>query len=334
MNWASFLPFSQALADPVTRGGVVGVGAMLILAPLLLRGLLCLGRIGRGQYEEMFLRWKSWLWLVALISIPILLGPGWVVLAVAGLSLVCYREFARATGLFREKWVGAAVLLGIGGLAVACLRHDHRLLQAFAVGTVGLVIIVTIPTDHPQGYLQRAALGIMGFLLCGYSFSHLGLMAGDARARPLLVLLLLGVEMNDIFAYCVGRACGVRKLLPRTSPGKTVAGALGALVLTMVLVAVIAHSVFRGTPVDRCDRLLLLGLIVGGLGQLGDLLFSAIKRDLGLKDFGVAIPGHGGWLDRFDSLVLVPPAVYYLLTFGLTSPGVPPLVGSMIGVGP
>lgn len=189
--------------------------------------------------------------------------------------------------------------------------------HAFAAGTVGLVVIVTLPTDQPSGYLQRVALGIMGFLLFGYSFSYLGLLAAATNGRPLLLMILLSVELNDVFAYCVGRAIGGRKLIPHTSPGKTLAGSVGALGLTAALVTGLAHFIFQGTAMDRWDLLLLLGIMVSVLGQLGDLVLSAIKRDLGLKDIGAAIPGHGGLLDRFDSLVLVPPAVYHFLSLCL-----------------
>jgi phosphatidate cytidylyltransferase len=89
---------------------------------------------------------------------------------------------------------------------------------------------------------------------------------------------------------------------------------VGALVLTTALVGTLGHFVFAGTAVDRLDRLLMLGAGLSILGQLGDLLVSSIKRDVGIKDIGVVIPGHGGLLDRFDSLVLVPPAAFHYLS--------------------
>jgi phosphatidate cytidylyltransferase len=160
------------------------------------------------------------------------------------------------------------------------------------------------------------ALGVLGFLLFGYSLGYVGLIGNDARYRPILVLLLGGVELNDVFAYCVGRAVGGPKL-PNTSPGRTVAGAAAALVLTTPLVAGLGHVIFRDTPVDRLGPLLGLGVLVSAVGQLGALMLSSIKRDVHVKDIGAAIPGHGGLLDRFDSLVLVPPAVFHYLSLFL-----------------
>jgi phosphatidate cytidylyltransferase len=120
-----------------------------------------------------------------------------------------------------------------------------------------------------------------------------------------------------VFAFCVGKLIGGPKLLPKTSPGKTVAGSVGALLLTTALVTAVGHLVFAGTAVDRLDHLIVLGAGMSILGQFGDLLLSSVKRDVGVKDLGNLIPGHGGMLDRFDSLVLVPPAVFHYLSLYL-----------------
>src|SRR6202011_1418861 len=101
---------------------------------------------------------------------------------------------------------------------------------------------------------QRVAMGSLGFLLFGYSLGYVSYIANDENYRPILILILLGVEINDVFAFCVGKTIGGPKLLPRTSPGKTVAGSVGALVLTTALVAGLGHLVFFGTAVDRLDR--------------------------------------------------------------------------------
>ncbi len=117
---------------------------------------------------------------------------------------------------------------------------------------------------------------------------------------------------------------GRRKLAPNTSPNKTVGGAVGAIVLTSTLVIALGHFVFQGTELDRPVRLATLGLLVSVVGQLGDLMLSSVKRDLGLKDISNLIPGHGGLLDRFDSLILVAPAAFhyigYLNGIGLKQP--------------
>jgi phosphatidate cytidylyltransferase len=315
--WQHLFGWRTAFDHPVTVWLVSGILLALLLAPLLIHGLFRCQRILPQQHRELMLRWKSWLWLSAAMAGPILLGAGWVIIAVAVLSWLCFREFAHATGLFREYSIMAVVMLGIFALLFANVDHYERMFFSLAALTSGVIAVVALPENRPQGYLQRVSLGIAGFLLFGYSLGYLGLMANDGRYRPLLLLVLASVELNGIFAYCTGRLFGRRKLLSNISPGKTVAGSLGALVLTTGLVFVLGKSIFAGTAMENDVSLLQLGLLLSLLGQLGDLILSAIKRDIGLKDLGVCIPGHGGWLDRFDSLVLVPAAVYHFLSYHL-----------------
>jgi phosphatidate cytidylyltransferase len=313
--------FWTAFDHPVVLGVVVGVVVVLAASFGLGRLLLATGRIDPAVYRDFAVRWRSWLVLVLLMLVPILLGAFWVMLAVVLLSLLCYREYARVTGLFREKTIGLVVVLGILVAGFAALDHFDRLFFASAALTCGLIAVVTIPQDRPRGYIQRVGLGVLGFVFFGYSFGYLGLMANDAgadgRYRAVLVLVLLGVHANDLFARGAGWLLGGPRLLPGTSPGKTVSGALAALVLTTALVAGLAHLIFAGTEVDRPDRLVILGVLVSVLGQLGGLMLSSIKRDVAIKDTGTLIPGHGGLLDRFEGFVLVPPVVLHYLSLYL-----------------
>lgn len=144
---------------------------------------------------------------------------------------------------------------------------------------------------------------------------HLGYLANDQKFREMILLLLLSVELNDVFAYLSGKAFGRRKLAPNTSPNKTVGGALGAMVLTTILVMLLGRLVFAGEEMESWGALAGLGVILSVAGQLGDLVLSSIKRDVGIKDMGVALPGHGGLLDRFDSLLLAAPAFFHYVGY-------------------
>jgi len=123
------------------------------------------------------------------------------------------------------------------------------------------------------------------------------------------------VELNDIFAFCCGKFFGRRKLAPQTSPGKTWGGALGAFVLTTALFAAVGASAFAGTVLATPVHLLTMGALLSFTGQLGDLVISSVKRDIGIKDMGATIPGHGGLLDRFDSLLFVGPALFHYVNY-------------------
>ena len=152
-------------------------------------------------------------------------------------------------------------------------------------------------------------------MLFGVALGHLGYIANDENYRPLLFLILLSVEANDVFAYVTGKTLGRSKMAPNTSPNKTTAGGVGALVLTTALVTFLGHFVFTGTVLDSWPHLVVLGIIISTVGQFGDLMLSSVKRDLGIKDMGTIFPGHGGLLDRFDSLILVAPAVFHYVNY-------------------
>ncbi len=321
----------DAFHDPLTFWAVGMIVAALALTGAGIFMLRRAGRIADQPYLEVMRRWRSWVVLAVILLLPIVLGSAWVMGGVCLLSLLCYQEFARATGLFREKTISLVVVFGILLVTFAVIDNYDRLFFASAALTVGLITIATIPQDRPGGYLQRTALGVLGFLLFGYCFGYVGYFANSPRFREILILLLLGVELNDVFAFCVGKLVGGPKVIPNTSPGKTWAGCIGAFVLTTAFVATLGHFVFLDTAVDRLDRLLILGAGFSVLGQFGDLLLSSIKRDIGIKDIGHAIPGHGGLLDRFDSLVLVPPALFHFLSLCLGPIGADQLQRTLSG---
>lgn len=311
----------HAFDHPVSLGIVCSVAGILLVAPLL---ILLVTRVTKPRPEfrkELWDRYKSWLVIAPAIALPILAGAAWTIVAVTILGLLCYAEFARATGLFREKLLSALVVLGILGMNFAALDNWYALFIALFPLYIGLIVVGTIVKDKPRGYIQRIALAILGFALFGGALAHLSFFANDANYRPILLMLFLCVELNDIFAFCVGKTFGKHKLAPNTSPGKTIEGSIGALVLTTALAAVIGHFVFRGTALDSWPLLVLLGLIISVVGQLGDLTLSSIKRDLGIKDMAATIPGHGGVLDRFNSVLLVAPAVFHLAHYVLPAVG-------------
>jgi phosphatidate cytidylyltransferase len=306
-----------AFEHPVTVGIFAFIAVGIVISGAAIYAAAGMGKLNPATATELKLRWKSWCILLLAIAGQILLGAAYTIFGVVILSLLCYREYARAVGISHHVVINLIVVVCTLVSAFAAFIHYDRLFFACGALGTGLIVVGTINQDQPKGFNQRVALGLFGWLLFGYSLGYLGLMTNDPRFRPLLLTIILAVEMNDVFAYCCGKTFRGPKLLPTTSPGKTISGSVGAMVLTTVLVSVLMHFLFKGTEIDQWSRLVTLGVIISGLGQLGDLTLSSIKRDVGIKDFSSAIPGHGGFLDRFDSLVFVPPAVYHYLSFVL-----------------
>jgi phosphatidate cytidylyltransferase len=305
--------FRHAFDHEVTIVLTIIVVALLILAPVV---LALLGPTTQPEKKkELWDRYRSWIWLALCILLPILAGAFWTILAVAILSFLCYREYARITGLFRERTISFVVVIGILLVTFSNLDNWYRLFLALFPLTVALIATGGLIADQPKGYIQRVGVGVLGFSLFGCALGHLGYIANDWNYRPMLLLIICAVELNDIFAYICGHLFGKRKFVPNTSPNKTVGGAIGAIVLTTPIVAVVAHFIWSNTNLDSWLRLIGLGIIVSVVGQFGDLMLSSVKRDLGLKDTSKLIPGHGGLLDRFDSLILVAPAVFHYVGY-------------------
>ena len=309
---------------PVTFSIVVAIVAVMLLAPAVFFALGAAGKLTPHLRTDLWTRYRSWLVLAPLMVGPLLLGRLAAIGGVGLLGLLCYNEFARATGLFRHRVISAIVVLGILLITFASADRWYGFFVALPSLTVSLIVIVALIADEPKGYIQRVALGIFAFVMFGVCLGYYGYFANDRLGTPLLLAILLCVELNDVFAYCTGKLLGRRKLAPKTSPNKTLGGALGALVLTSALFATLAHFIFVGTVLDHPLHLGTLGVLLSLTGQWGDLVLSSIKRDLGLKDMAATIPGHGGLLDRFDSLLFVGPALFhyvkYFLGVGLDQP--------------
>jgi phosphatidate cytidylyltransferase len=308
----------------------LAIVGLLLLATGLTWLLGKAGRLEPKLHTELNKRTRTWYVIVTCVLLPMIAGPSWTIAAVAALSIFCFSEFARATGLVRERLVSTLVTAGIVMVNVAAYVKSMTLFQAIPVCFSILLVSCTILSDRPNGFIQRVGLGLFGFLFFGYGFGFLSLITNVDRYRSILLMLILAVELNDVFAYLTGKLFGRRKMSPNTSPNKTLAGGSGALVLTTLTVWGLGSLVFKDTGAASSMFLIPLGMAISIGGQLGDLMLSAVKRDIGIKDLGNLLPGHGGLLDRFDSLVLVSPLFFYFIELLVNAPLIQPIVNTIV----
>ncbi|MFI1926876.1 MULTISPECIES: phosphatidate cytidylyltransferase [unclassified Streptomyces] len=203
------------------------------------------------------------------------------------------------------------VPLAVGGAAMVVAGYVRGPEGAWvAMALTALAVLVWRMTEPPEGYLKDVTAGVFAAFYVPFlaTFVALMLTADDGAFRVMTFLVLTVV--SDTGAYAVGWRFGKTKLAPRISPGKTREGLLGAVSFAMVAGALLMQFVIDdGTWWQG----LLLGLAVAASATLGDLGESMIKRDLGIKDMGTLLPGHGGIMDRLDSLLPTAPVVWLLL---------------------
>jgi len=146
------------------------------------------------------------------------------------------------------------------------------------------------------------------------SFVSLVCLRRQPRGSVLFLLPFIGAWVSDTFAYFTGRLLGKHKLIPEVSPKKTVEGAVGGVVFTAIAYVVFGLILREGNMSVNIVLLAVIGVLVSVLSQIGDLIASVVKRHYGIKDYGKLFPGHGGVMDRFDSVIATAPVLYFFYT--------------------
>ncbi len=273
-----------------------------------------MGSTGRFQRE-----------LFAVVAIPVVVAiivwaPAWALLALLGAAVVIAADellnMARSSGVPCWRWLPLALLVLL--LVSAWLRGPTGL------AAVAILTVVVLPTaqlmrpESPTGGLTGSAISCFVVLylgLTGASLGYLRLWPDPALAVKLLLLYLFSIWLGDSGAYYVGSRIGRHKMSPRISPNKTWEGLAGGTAATIGAAALL--NLLFGQPLGW-THLLAVAVILAVTAPLGDLVESQFKRDTGTKDSSTLIPGHGGFLDRTDSLIYgAPPVLAYLLLTGI-----------------
>jgi phosphatidate cytidylyltransferase len=304
-----------ALHSEVFRNYFFIMLGVLIVAGLVLSFVTW---VLKKQITSIWATYKSWLVMAPVVLGFVFAGRAAMIIFLCFIAMMGFKEFARATGLYRDWWMVGAVYLGIIAIAVTSLMRQpqgdeagegwYGLFIVLPVYVVALIVLIPIVRNQVQGQLQSMALAIVGFIYIGWMFGHLAFLANAKNAYGYLLYVIFATEINDVAAFTCGKLFGKHPFRSNISPKKTWEGAIGALLVSMALPWVLRFSF----PHFGTLQLVLTGLIVGIGGQMGDLSISVIKRDIGIKDMGAGIPGHGGILDRIDSLIYVAPLFFHM----------------------
>ena len=257
--------------------------------------------------------------LTTLIAVPIILaciyfgGIPFLVL-ILGLALIAVNEFYNLMmkkGFFPAYYVGNIITVFFVVFAYYALKRNwepaHSAILTLAAAAA---MISGIFLKREKDTLVDVAVTVLGMIYVGWFLSYLFFIRSLTEHGGYLFFLVFTVWAMDIAAYFIGGYFGRKRLFPSISPKKTWEGAIAGFI-----VCLIAAAIFSKTAELEIRHALILGILIGVVGQISDLIESLIKRDAGVKDSSHIIPGHGGVLDRIDSLILTAPLMYYYVVY-------------------
>lgn len=298
----------------VLFGGLAGV-----LAVASLIGFVLARRPGGAEsptIQNLNARIRAWWVMVAVIGLAFLAGPIGLVVLFALASFAALREFLTLTDTRRADHTALAaaffVVLPVQYWLVA--TEWYGMFAIFIPVWVFLLLpIVVALRGDTEGFMTRVAETQWGLMVCVYGLSHVPALATlpipgyEGRGLFLIAFLVLVVQASDVLQYVWGKLFGRTKVAPALSPSKTWEGLVGG-VLSATLLGALLHPLTPFTALEAG----LMAFVVCLMGFFGGLVMSAIKRDRGVKDWGRMIEGHGGMLDRMDSVVFAAPVFFHL----------------------
>jgi len=300
---------------------VGGVTAFLTLATAV--GQVLQRRLPAGSdspvISNLNARIAAWWVMVALLSLAFAAGRAGVVVLFAGLAALAMREFLKVTARSpADFWVTAGVFVIVLPVQFWAVSIDWYGFYTVFIPVYAFLLMPALAAiaGGAGAFMSRAAEAQWGLMTCVYCLSHVPAilsldLPGDEGARILLIAwLIFTVQLSDVLQYIWGKLAGRHRLAPELSPSKTWEGLIGG-VASAVLVATLLWPLTPFTPLAAAAMALVITL----MGTLGGLVMSAIKRDKGVKDWGAVIRGHGGFLDRLDSVIFAAPVFFHLTRY-------------------
>lgn len=302
------------------RYAFAGIVTVLIIASIVTAVLIRLHP--EKNYVELKLRIQTWWWLVAVFFFALTFDRTVAVAIIAIVSFMAFKEFLTIAPTRRADnkvllwaylsipiqylWVGTAWY----GMFIIFIPVYVFLLLPMRMVTIG----------ETQGYLRAAGTLQWGLMTTVFSISHMAYLLnmparqgahGMITGEMLVFYLLVLTQMNDIAQYLWGKMLGKHKIIPKVSPNKTCEGLIGGMLTTTLLAWLLAPWFTPMSPLHA----VLAGLLISLFGFIGDVVISAVKRDIGIKDSGNLLPGHGGILDRLDSLTYTSPLFFHYIYY-------------------
>lgn len=258
----------------------------------------------------------------AVVAIPVVLailffgGVQLFVMVTIAVTAVAAHEFYFAVGGgWKDIYKRLATVLALS-IPLIIHANSSQTLEPYAFNlTAPFLLYLTFKVLRGPVRVDERKKMVMipfGILYVGVLMSYLIRIRVMESGTYLILFLLVTVWASDIFAYYVGKNLGANKLIPKVSPNKTVEGGVGGVLGSILAAYLMGRYLVLGMTIGEC---VMAGFIIALAGGIGDLAASLIKREEGMKDFGKLIPGHGGVLDRVDSLIFAAPVFFYYLLY-------------------
>ena len=273
------------------------------------------------DYSELIARTRSWWIMIGLFSAAVLLGSTTTVIFFGFVSFLGLKEFFSMVPTRRADrrvlfWCYLSIIFQYLWVSQSWYGMFIIFIPVYMFLLIPIRMLFLSETD---GFLRSASTIQWGLMITVFGLSHAALLTTvqhsetglEGYGAALLLYLIFLTQFNDVAQYVWGKSFGKHKIAPSVSPNKTFEGFIGGAITTMVLAAIIAPWL---TPLSLVHSI-AAGLIISVGGFIGDLNISAIKRDMGVKDSSSLIPGHGGVLDRVDSLSFTAPLFFHFIYF-------------------
>lgn len=249
--------------------------------------------------------------MIAPFIMFVLLGGIYLKGFVFALSLMALWEFFNALrqNKFKPLDIAAYILL----IVYYLINNNFETMMYILVASTFLLLIV--PVIDLEYTFVDVSLTLLGFIYAGVLFSTVYLVNSKANGIYLVWLIFISSWLSDTAAYYSGRFLGKHKLCPKVSPKKTVEGSIGGFLGATIFCGIFGLIVNKYIYIMPIYHYFIIGALCGIFGQFGDLVASSVKRYVGIKDYSNLIPGHGGILDRFDSIIFSSTVIFYYLTF-------------------
>ncbi len=251
------------------------------------------------------------------IFIPICIYSGTIIfnIAMSALSLIAVYEMISCVGAKKNiPVVISSCILGALMPMIPYFTSEFTLHIEMMCYIVYMILVFTFTVfSRGESDFATVSAAFMGVFYISVSFTSIILLR--KTGEYLYLLAFFGPWVSDTFAYIVGRLIGKRKLIPEVSPNKTIAGSVGGIIATAALFVGYGFAVAKLAELSSTPNVIAMavaGAIVSVISQIGDLTASYIKRRYGVKDYGKLFPGHGGVMDRFDSVLLTAPVLYII----------------------